>query len=125
MGRLHPLKVMKIIIEKDPPRLEKRRSSSEFVALVECCLQKDPKKRPQMNDEFFTKHKKFFAKANQQALVEILRHLPALDARIPPKPNWRAKMGESADRLGSGSWDFRTDEADDDPLDSINETEAV
>jgi len=122
--RLHPLKVMKIIIEKEPPRLDKRKWSADFVALVECCLQKDPKKRPAMNDEFFAKHKKFFAKANAQSLLEILRTLPALDGRIPPKPNWKGKMGESVDRLASGSWDFRTDDHDDDPLADLGTEEA-
>lgn len=122
--RLHPLKVMKIIIEKDPPKLEKKRWSADFVALAECCLQKDPKKRPAMNDEFFARHKKFFAKANQQPLADILRTLPALDARMPPKPNWQGKMGESIDRLADGSWDFRTDDPDDDPLADLGTEES-
>jgi serine/threonine-protein kinase OSR1/STK39 len=85
--RLHPLKVMKIIIEKDPPRIDRRKWGAEFVSLVEYCLQKDPKKRPTM-DEIFNKHKKFFAKANQQPLIDILRSLPAMEQRIPPKPSW-------------------------------------
>lgn len=123
--RLHPLKVMKVIIEKDPPRLDRRRWSSDFCTLVEYCLQKDPKKRPTMNDEFFTKHKKFFAKANQQHLADILKSLPVLDKRVPQKPHGHQKA-ESLARVASGSWDFSTEdpEADDDPLGDIGEEEA-
>lgn len=75
--RLHPLKVMKIIIDKDPPRIDRRKWDPSFVALVEACLQKDPKKRPTM-EEIFAKHKKFFSKANEQPLQELLRSLPPL-----------------------------------------------
>mmetsp|Transcript_87489 Transcript_87489/g.220143 ORF Transcript_87489/g.220143 Transcript_87489/m.220143 type:complete len:368 (-) Transcript_87489:24-1127(-) len=112
--RLHPLKVMKIIIEKDPPRIDRRKWGADFVSLVECCLQKDPKKRPTM-DELFQKHKKFFSKANEQPLVDILRNLPPLDQRIPPKPSWgtsKHDVMEVLDRAASGSWDFRIDDPD-------------
>merc|ERR1719198_2154268 len=44
--RLHPLKVMKIILEKDPPRIDRRRWEPPYVNLVESCLQKAPDKRP-------------------------------------------------------------------------------
>mmetsp|Transcript_78567 Transcript_78567/g.163234 ORF Transcript_78567/g.163234 Transcript_78567/m.163234 type:complete len:356 (-) Transcript_78567:181-1248(-) len=114
--RLHPLKVMKIIIEKSPPRIDRGKWGLDFVSLIECCLQRDPKKRPSM-DEVFQKHKKFFAKANDQPLIEILRSLPTLEQRIPPKPNWgasKADVAEALERLASGSWDFRIDDHDDD-----------
>jgi len=132
--RLHPLKVMKIIIEKTPPRIDRGKWSAEFVSLIECCLQKDPKKRPTM-DELLSKHKKFFAKANEHSLAEILRTLPALDQRIPPKPNWgasKADLAEALERAASGSWDFRIeddpgghgDDDDEDPLGGLGEQEA-
>lgn len=127
--RLHPLKVMKIIIEKDPPRIDKRKWDVLFVNLIECCLQKDPKKRPTM-DQIFEKHKKFFNKANDQPLVEILRSLPALEMRIPPKPNWARDNGLAealaADKGTSGSWDFKIDEDDGlDGLAGLSEFETV
>mmetsp|Transcript_58961 Transcript_58961/g.115986 ORF Transcript_58961/g.115986 Transcript_58961/m.115986 type:complete len:369 (+) Transcript_58961:74-1180(+) len=120
--RLHPLKVMKIIIEKDPPRIDRRKWGADFVALIECCLQKDPRKRPTM-DEVIQQHKKFFAKANEQPLIEILKGMPPLEqrtAQIPPKQSWGAAKfdpGEGLERAASGSWDFRIDdheEGDDD-----------
>mmetsp|Transcript_2471 Transcript_2471/g.6654 ORF Transcript_2471/g.6654 Transcript_2471/m.6654 type:complete len:351 (-) Transcript_2471:65-1117(-) len=108
--RLHPLKVMKIIIEKDPPRIDRRKWDDLFVKLIECCLQKDPKKRPTM-DEITQKHKKFFSKANEQPLVELLRTLPPLDQRIPAKPTWGAMKHDPEDALDRwASWDFRIDE---------------
>merc|ERR1712060_874604 len=115
--RLHPLKVMTIIIERDPPRIDRRKFDPAFASLIECYLQKDPKKRPTM-EEVFAKHRRFFAKANEQPLIEILRSLPPLEQRIPPKLNMSGKDMNDA-RLMSGSWDFKIDEgddADDDPL---------
>lgn len=114
--RLHPLKVMKIIIEKEPPRVDRRKWGAEFVSIIETCLQKDPRKRPTM-DDLFQKHKRFFAKANEEQLVEILRALPPLDRRIPPKPSWgasKADIAEALDRDASGSWDFAIDDHEND-----------
>mmetsp|Transcript_9311 Transcript_9311/g.20721 ORF Transcript_9311/g.20721 Transcript_9311/m.20721 type:complete len:356 (-) Transcript_9311:121-1188(-) len=112
--RLHPLKVMKIIIEKDPPRIDRRKWDLLFVNVIESCLQKDPQKRPTM-DDIFQKNKKFYAKANEQPLLEILRSLPPLESRIPPKPSWesgggRADGDANGPRMASGSWDFGLDD---------------
>merc|ERR1719443_1334840 len=103
--RLHPLKVMKIIIEKDPPRIDRRKWDMLFVSLVESCLQKDPKKRPSM-DEVFAKHSKFFAKANKAPLQETLKGLPALEKRIPAKPMGMPHDRPEKDKKISGPWDF-------------------
>jgi serine/threonine-protein kinase OSR1/STK39 len=126
--RLHPLKVMKIIIEKDPPRIDKRKWDALFVALIECCLQKDPKKRSTMED-IFAKHKKFFAKANEQPLADILSGLPPLEQRMQPKPSF-PPPAQALDKNASfdfrnASWDFRTDDHDDgeDPLGHLGEDE--
>lgn len=111
--RLHPLKVMKIIIEKDPPRMDRRKWDAPFVNLVEGCLQKDPHVRQGM-DEVLSKHKKFFAKANDQPLLELLRGLPSLEQRIPPKPVWSPKQSQESREPVSGEWDFKLEEGDDD-----------
>eukprot|EP00913_Durusdinium_trenchii_P001284 g1183.t1 len=65
--RMHPLKVMKIIIEKDPPKAN-RKLSHLFLDLIEMCLQKDPKKRPTM-EEVCARNAKFFRTAD----VTVLR----------------------------------------------------
>eukprot|EP00931_Biecheleriopsis_adriatica_P100593 TRINITY_DN75877_c0_g1_i1.p1 TRINITY_DN75877_c0_g1~~TRINITY_DN75877_c0_g1_i1.p1 ORF type:complete len:362 (+),score=73.43 TRINITY_DN75877_c0_g1_i1:61-1146(+) len=116
--RLHPLKVMKIIIDKDPPRIDRRKWEAGFVTLVETCLQKDPKKRPNM-EEVVQKNAKFFGRANVQPLQKILDSLPSLDQRIPPKPGFMKGEGEAAppEKLPTAkgeSWDFKIDDGDDD-----------
>jgi len=114
--RLHPLKVMKMIIEREPPRIDRRKWGAGFVSLIDSCLQKDPKKRPTM-DELLQNHKQFFAKANVQPLADILKSLPAVEQRMPPKSNWggaKHDMDNSdLDRVASGSWDFGVDEHED------------
>lgn len=120
--RLHPLKVMKIIIDKDPPRIDKRKWDVSFVSLVECCLQKDPTKRPTM-DEVLAQHMRFFSKANDQPLVEILQRLPPLDERITSKPTVKPPTGPARQ---SGSWDFKLSDdenGDDDDLAGLCEHE--
>mmetsp|Transcript_159090 Transcript_159090/g.296392 ORF Transcript_159090/g.296392 Transcript_159090/m.296392 type:complete len:362 (-) Transcript_159090:202-1287(-) len=123
--RLHPLKVMKIIIEKDPPRLSGRKSSALFVELIEACLQKDPKKRPKM-EKVFEDHRRFFAKANEGPLVETLRSLPPLEKRIQAKPPMAANPwpeGSPKDISAASdmrkSWDFKIDGDDDDTLEDF------
>jgi len=125
--RLHPLKVMKIIIEKDPPRVDRRKWDGPFVNVIDSCLQKDPKKRPTM-DDLLTKHKKFFAKAAEQPLRELLRTLPSLEERIPAKPPWGSgKQHKSLDGGGPDmpSWDFKIDDGDGSEVDfGLDEEEA-
>lgn len=130
--RLHPLKVMKIIIEKDPPRVDRRKWDAPFVNVIDACLQRDPKKRPTM-DELLTKHKAYFLKASELPLVELIRSLPPLEERIqakPAGPAMPASMGRSEDRGGPAmaSWDFKIDseggsEADFDGLGEEEEDE--
>jgi len=130
--RLHPLKVMKIIIEKDPPRIDRRKWDSSFVALVEGCLQKDPKKRPNM-EEVSTKNAKFFSKASEKPLQKIIDSLPPLDQRVPAKPNFSGQPEKppegtaSKDNRPAGeSWDFKIDDCDEfDPLEGLPEQESA
>eukprot|EP00929_Paragymnodinium_shiwhaense_P065613 TRINITY_DN32871_c0_g1_i1.p1 TRINITY_DN32871_c0_g1~~TRINITY_DN32871_c0_g1_i1.p1 ORF type:complete len:353 (-),score=78.23 TRINITY_DN32871_c0_g1_i1:134-1192(-) len=125
--RLHPLKVMKIIIEKDPPRLDRRKFDPLFVNLVESCLQKDPSKRPKM-DEIIQDNQQFFNKANADPLRKILEGLAPLEVRVPPKPNFANGGGDRHPPLQNNdadAWDFRVDEGNDDSdeLEGIGETE--
>lgn len=126
--RLHPLKVMKIIIEKDPPRIDRRKWDALFVNLVDSCLQKDPKKRPSM-DELFNKHRKLFDKANRKALADILLGLPPLESRMPPRPNLGGEGASAAlqkdRREASGSWDFQLDKDDGARGDEVDELDGI
>lgn len=65
------MKVILSIINGPPPQLSQSRTwDKAFRDFVEDCLQKDPSKRPTI-DQIFLKHKKFFAKArNAQYLKE-------------------------------------------------------
>jgi len=125
--RLHPLKVMKIIIEKEPPRIRDRKYDANLAALVEVCLQKDPKRRPSMA-EILRSHGKFFTKANAEPLVEILRSLPPLERRVTAKLPSKDKKDSDGHRAAvTGSWDFRTDDFDDgdgDDFPGIGEAES-
>ena len=57
------MKVILEILNKDPPQLGSTRPwDSCFRHFIEDCLQKDPTKRPTI-DQLFANHKKFFAKA--------------------------------------------------------------
>jgi serine/threonine protein kinase len=57
------MKVILEILNKDPPQLGSTRPwDSSFRHLIQDCLQKDPHKRPTI-DQLFANHKKFFAKA--------------------------------------------------------------
>lgn len=62
-SELPAMKVILSIINNAPPALSTTRQFDKgFVDFVEDCLQKDPTKRPTVQ-EIFKKHKKFFAKA--------------------------------------------------------------
>lgn len=123
--RLHPLKVMKIILEKDPPRIDRRRWEPPYVNLVESCLQKAPDKRPTM-EELLHKHKRFFSKANKQPLVELLTSLPPLEMRIPPKPTSgsRSDTEPRSREVVSRDWDFDLEGDVEDGLDDLPEQES-
>lgn len=111
---MHPLKVMKSIIEKDPPRIDRRKWDADFASLVESCLQKDPKRRPEMA-QIMKEHAGFFARAAVEPLVAILQSLPPLEKQTQAKPQGKASTGGAR---ATGSWDFRTDEFDDDDDDA-------
>jgi len=120
---LHPLKVMKIIVEKEPPRIDRRKWDANLAALVEVCLQKDPSKRPTM-DEINKNHCKFFTKARVEPLVDILQSLPPLEKRINQKPPLAEKK-ETARAAATGSWDFSADDLDDGASDDFGVFEGI
>ncbi|EER05377.1 Serine/threonine-protein kinase Nek7, putative [Perkinsus marinus ATCC 50983] len=117
---LHPLKVMKNILENPPPTLERTKSTpwdSSFVKMVADCLQKDPSKRPSI-DQLLTRHDAFFRQADKEALVNLLKQLPTIELREPTKPPGYRSPRASKIHTGysgavSGAWDFDLHDADD------------
>lgn len=117
--RLHPLKVMKIIIEQDPPRIDKRNWDPAFLSVIEQCLQRDPRRRLGM-EELMEKHGRFFAKAKAEPLQDILDNLPPLEKRTGSAPSYdKGGLAEALGRRKSISWDFRIDNDDDVDLDAL------
>jgi len=68
---LTAMKVIKMIIKEDPPQLGKTRQwDACFREFIEACLQKDPSKRPSI-DDLLKNQKKFLDKAkNPEYLKE-------------------------------------------------------
>lgn len=116
--RMHPLKVMKIIIEKEPPKAN-RKLSHLFLDLIEMCLQKDPKKRPTM-EEVCARNAKFFRTADAEPLKKLLSRLPPLDQRIPPLPKAREEQVE--EKPPREQWDFAVDDGDE--FEGIGDTDS-
>ena len=109
---LHPLKVMKNIIEQPAPVLSKLAGwSSDFVKFVADCLQKDPLERPPI-DVLLARHSDFFEKADRAEVVRILSQLPPLEQREPTKPpGYQSPRSQAQAGQGiSGEWNFNTDE---------------
>jgi len=85
--RLQPLKVMKNIIENEPPHLHSSECSGGLFLLVDFCLKKNPKERPSMNT---CAKAKFFHKAERGVLQQLLLKTPKIENRkihCPPPRN--------------------------------------
>ncbi|KAF4752561.1 hypothetical protein FOZ62_006134, partial [Perkinsus olseni] len=127
---LHPLKVMKNILENPPPTLERTKSTpwdSSFVKMVADCLQKDPSKRPSV-DQLLTRHDAFFRQADKDALVDLLKQLPTIEQREPTKPPGYRSPRAPKVRTGfsgavSGAWDFDLHDSEDADDDDDNKDE--
>lgn len=81
--RLQPLKVMRNIIENDPPHLHNSECSGGLYLLVDFCLKKDPKDRPSMNT---CAKSKYFHKGDKHKLAELLLRTPDLENRQVQAP---------------------------------------
>lgn len=64
------MKVILQILNSAPPTLDRKEMWDEsFKDFVSDCLQKDPSKRPSVED-IFREHKKFFSKAKNAAYLK-------------------------------------------------------
>lgn len=78
------MKVIVSILNNDPPKLNSEiKWDSSFEALVNACLQKDPRKRPSA-ESLLKDHKKFFSKARSSDYIfdNLIKKLPTLEQKV-------------------------------------------
>ncbi|KAF9113804.1 hypothetical protein BGX27_000774 [Mortierella sp. AM989] len=99
-----PIKVLMMTLSNDPPTLDrdstKHRYSKLFKEMIDCCLQKDPARRPSteklLNHPFFKQ-----AKKKSYLVTALLHNLPPLEQRPPKKAEKKLSLPEKGI-----SWDF-------------------
>ena len=112
------MKVLLNILKGTPPTLSKNdKWDQSFRDFVNSCLQKDPTKRPTI-DDLFKNHKKFLSKAKDAAFLKknflgelkevYLRKDPGLDAQAQ---DYLAKKNKTKIKNGKNKnedtfWDF-------------------
>ncbi|KAI1315417.1 hypothetical protein EDD11_000805 [Mortierella claussenii] len=109
-----PIKVLMLTLSNDPPTLDrestKHRYSKLLKEMIDCCLQKDPTRRPSaeklLNHSFFKQ-----AKKKSYLVTSLLHNIPPLEQRPPRKATQKAIMPQKG-----VSWDFDGDENDEEPV---------
>ncbi|KAF9930814.1 hypothetical protein BGZ67_005598 [Mortierella alpina] len=108
-----PIKVLMLTLSNDPPTLDrdstKHRYSKLLKEMIDCCLQKDPARRP--SAEKLLGHS-FFKQAKKRSYLVsgLLHNLPPLEQRPPKKATQKATIPQKG-----VSWDFDGDDADEPP----------
>eukprot|EP00397_Hematodinium_sp_SG-2012_P014652 GEMP01014900.1.p1 GENE.GEMP01014900.1~~GEMP01014900.1.p1 ORF type:complete len:332 (-),score=61.58 GEMP01014900.1:1689-2684(-) len=103
--RLHPLKVMRNIIDKPP--VQATAGSLAFRAFVAACLIKEAGQRPTA-EQLLIDLGSFFEQRDVRRLVELIRQAPALEERPARNPGASSGRGVSS-RLAhsqNSDWDF-------------------
>ncbi|KAG0340815.1 hypothetical protein BG004_006269 [Podila humilis] len=103
-----PIKVLMLTLSNDPPTLDrestKHRYSKLLKEMIDCCLQKDPTRRPSaeklLNHSFFKQ-----AKKKSYLVSALLHNLPPLEQRPPKKAPPKATLPQKG-----VSWDFDGDD---------------
>ncbi|KAG0021938.1 hypothetical protein BGZ82_011146 [Podila clonocystis] len=103
-----PIKVLMLTLSNDPPTLDrestKHRYSKLLKEMIDCCLQKDPTRRPSaeklLNHSFFKQ-----AKKKSYLVSALLHNLPPLEQRPPKKSAPKATLPQKG-----VSWDFDADD---------------
>ncbi|KAF9373448.1 hypothetical protein CPB97_000536 [Podila verticillata] len=103
-----PIKVLMLTLSNDPPTLDrestKHRYSKLLKEMIDCCLQKDPTRRPSaeklLNHSFFKQ-----AKKKSYLVSALLHNLPPLEQRPPKKATPKATLPQKG-----VSWDFDADD---------------
>ncbi|KAG0325409.1 hypothetical protein BGZ99_000656 [Dissophora globulifera] len=99
-----PIKVLMLTLSNDPPTLDrestKHRYSKLLKEMIDCCLQKDPARRPSaeklLNHSFFKQ-----AKKKSYLVTTLLHNLPPLEQRPPKKAPPKVSLPQKG-----VSWDF-------------------
>ncbi|KAF9931573.1 hypothetical protein BGZ67_005240 [Mortierella alpina] len=103
-----PIKVLMLTLSNDPPTLDREstrhRYSKALKEMIDCCLQKDPARRPSaeklLGHSFFKQ-----AKKKSYLVAGLLHNLPPLEQRPPKKAAQKQTLPEKG-----VSWDFDAEE---------------
>ncbi|KAF9953618.1 hypothetical protein BGZ72_005305 [Mortierella alpina] len=103
-----PIKVLMLTLSNDPPTLDREstrhRYSKALKEMIDCCLQKDPARRPSaeklLGHSFFKQ-----AKKKSYLVTGLLHNLPPLEQRPPKKAAQKQTLPEKG-----VSWDFDAEE---------------
>ncbi|KAI7880228.1 kinase-like protein [Lichtheimia hyalospora FSU 10163] len=108
-AKFPPMKVLMMTLSNDPPTLDrdstKYKYTKVFKEMIDCCLQKDPRKRP--TAEKLLQHP-FFKQAKKKEYLckSLLVHVPSLEQRPHKKVPQKHITFETTEQ-----WDFDTDDA--------------
>ncbi|ORY52703.1 kinase-like protein [Rhizoclosmatium globosum] len=84
-----PLKVMMMTLQNEPPTLDRDQTynkySKSFKDLIDCCLQKDPTKRPTAEKLLLHPFFKLATKKRQHLATDLLQALPPITRRAHVK----------------------------------------
>ncbi|KAI9497652.1 kinase-like domain-containing protein [Zychaea mexicana] len=112
-AKFPPMKVLMLTLSNDPPTLDRESTvhkySRAFKDMIDCCLQKDPQKRPTAEKLL---HHTFFkqAKKKEYLVKSVLAHVPPLDQRPHKRVPQKAITFESTEQ-----WDFDTPSTEEPP----------
>ncbi|KAI9272761.1 kinase-like domain-containing protein [Phascolomyces articulosus] len=112
-AKFPPMKVLMLTLSNDPPTLDRESTvhkySKGFKDMIDCCLQKDPQKRPTAEKLL---HHPFFkqAKRKEYLIKSILANVPPLEQRPHKKVPQKAITFESTEQ-----WDFDTPTTEEPP----------
>ncbi|CDH49476.1 kinase family protein [Lichtheimia corymbifera JMRC:FSU:9682] len=107
-AKFPPMKVLMMTLSNDPPTLDrdstKYKYTKVFKEMIDCCLQKDPRKRP--TAEKLLQHP-FFKQAKKKEYLckSLLVHVPSLEQRPHKKVPQKHITFETTEQ-----WDFDTDD---------------
>lgn len=100
-----PMKIIYLILSGPPPELQSHKGfSKHFRAFVQCCLQKDPSKRPTCEELLRHPFIKNFAKKNEYIVEHLFSKLIPLNLRNKSEsPVYPKNQRLSVDKVG---WNF-------------------